>query len=449
MPSSARRAPPPRTDFYQRRVGSALTPQVVTSAFAQADQGQTWALADLLDEARETDAHLHAVLHKREWQVAGAAWEVRPFDESRPAKRAAAYVEKVLKGLRSFSTAIAHLQSAVYHGRAVAEVIWRREGARLVPVAIEPVHARRVSIAEDWRLCLYDNGELGSPYARWPGVPLASFPEGKFLVHTPRVRGVYPTREGLGRPLLFMSMFKRWAIRDALALAEMAGRMARVGKFSTGANGTPRATDEDVAALEDALENWSSGVAFVHPDTTEVAFEKPVSGNTIHSPIVEMMNSEMSKAVLGGTLTTDAGTRGARSLGETQQDDQLMIARGDAQGIEETVRYGLLAPIVREKYGESYPPPYLALQVEPKQDATAVMDRLEKFVRVGGKISQEDARNLLGLPDPAPDAELLVPTVGTQGGAKPGAEGKPPGAKPKRDDAEDGNEPPREADEDE
>lgn len=437
MPTAARRAPPPRTDFYQRRVGSDLTPQVVTAAFGQADRGRMWTLADLLDEAREVDAHLHAVLHKREWQVAGAAWEIRPFDDSRPAKRAAKYVEDALKSLRSFSAALAHLQSAPYHGRAVGEVIWARDGGRLLPVAIEPVHARRVSVAEDWRLCLYDSGALGSPYAHWPGVPLDAFPPGKFLVHTPRIRGVYPQREGLGRPLLFMSLFKRWAIRDALALAEMAGRKGRVGKYSTGADGKPRATPEDVDELEDALQDWSSAVALVIPDTTEVAFEDPVSGNTIHGPLVELMNSEMSKAVLGGTLTTDPGTRGARSLGETQQDDQLMIARGDARAVEETVRFGLFVPMVREKYGDGYPAPYLSLMVEPKQDANAVMDRLEKFVRVGGKVSQEDARNLLGLPDPAPDAELLEPATGPNGGAraKPGATAD--GAPPPREDDED------------
>lgn len=435
----SRAAEPPRSDFWQRRVGSNLTPQYVSSVLADADQGRMDRFADLLDEVRETDLHLQAVLAKREAQVAGAAWEIRPVDQSRPALRAAKYVEEVLGDLPAFSATLAHLQSAVYHGRAVAEIIWRPAGARLVPAAIEPVHPRRVAIGPDWRLYLYDPGEVGSRYALAPGVALDSFVSGKFLVHQPRVRGVYPQREGLGRPLVFASMFKRWAVRDALALAEMAGRKGRLGKYATGRD--PKnpsvASPEDIDALADALESWSSASVLVVPDTTEVAFEDPVTGDTIHMPLVTFCNAEISKAVLGGTLTTDPGERGARALGDTQRDDQLMIAKGDAIGVEETLRAGLLAPLVREKYGDGYPVPRIALQVEPKQDANAVMDRLEKFVSVGGKVSQEDARDMLGLPDPKPDAELLAKPTPTPA-PQPKQPGEPMGAqKPPADAAAD------------
>ena len=54
----------------------------------------------------------------------------------------------------------------------------------------------------------------------YPGVPLRLFPPGKFLVHEPYVHGGYPQREGLGRTCMWFSMFKRWDVRDVLALLE-------------------------------------------------------------------------------------------------------------------------------------------------------------------------------------------------------------------------------------
>ena len=59
-----------------------------------------------------------------------------------------------------------------------------------------------------------------SPFGIFPGLPLDRFPAGKFIVHRPRVRGVYPVKEGLGRLLVWWATFKRFAVRDFAAFAE-------------------------------------------------------------------------------------------------------------------------------------------------------------------------------------------------------------------------------------
>ena len=74
----AHEAPAPFNDRFARTLGSDLTPQLVAAALANAEIGYMWNQADLLDEVRERDGHLHSELQKREMRVAGAPWELKP-----------------------------------------------------------------------------------------------------------------------------------------------------------------------------------------------------------------------------------------------------------------------------------------------------------------------------------------------------------------------------------
>lgn len=403
---------------YQTRLGSSLTPLVLTSAMREADIGNMIRYADLLDELRETDPHLHAVLAKREWLVAAADWEVRPAaiydkgNEPPEAREVRDFCTNALRAIPNLPDRLADLLGAVYYGRGVVEVLWDVSSGNSWPIEILAVHPRMIQYSSTWRMCLYSDPQSpgqGMPFGPWPGIPLSSFPRGKFIMHAPRIRGGFAVREGLGRPLAWYSLFKRWVVRDSMALAEMAGRMARIGVYNTGtgAGGSTRASDEDKLVLERALENWTSAGALIHPDTTTVKFEKPVSGDTIHAPLLGYFNSEMSKAVLGETLTTDAGSRGARSLGEVHAQQGRMIARYDASALAETLRRHLLAPLVQFNFGPNVPVPRLVFVTEPQESLNELASRLATLVKVGTKIGQSWVRDQFGIADPTPGEDLL------------------------------------------
>lgn len=421
---------PPYNDRFQQRYGSALSPQALTAAMRQGDNGYLYTLVDILDEMRETDPHLHAELFKREAMVAGAEWELRPPEDSGEAgariatwcTRALSDIESTSDTSLSFADALMHLQSGVYYGRAVAEVVWSRDGR--VPTALDFVHPRRLAYATDWRLHLWDatggggtgigtqQTEAERAFAQFPGVPLDVFPAGKFIVHRPRIRGGYPTREGLGRTVSWFACFKRFNIRDLLAYAEWAGRGLRVGEFASGNDPAhpARATPEDVAILESALDAMSSTVSVVIPDTTKMTVHSAPNNNHVHSELETLCNAEMSKAILGATLTSDGGsTGGNRALGEVHERVSLMIARKDALSLGATLRRDLLRPMVERVFGAGAPVPSFAFAVDPAADLDALAKRIQIAVAAGIKIGQRDARNLLQLPDPQPDDEVITP----------------------------------------
>jgi phage gp29-like protein len=270
---------------------------------------------------------------------------------------------------------------------------------------VTQVHPRRLRIDEQWRLCLYDPGGVPAGYY---GVPLDGFPAGKWITHTPRIRGGYPQCEGLGRVAVWYVCFSKWTVRDWLALAETQGRGIRLGKWSSGTDPKhpARATPEDVDALDDALESLSTSIWATFPDSTEVELHDPVSGETAHKGLVDWCSSELSKLVLGETLTTEAGVRGARSLGEVHADVSRMLAASDARAIEQTVRRCLLAPLIEFNFGREYDV-RLAFNVDPPANLDGEADRLAKLVPLGFKVRQEDVADRFGWPSPAEGEEIL------------------------------------------
>lgn len=407
------------TDRYQNVYGSGLTPQVASSAVQIANYGMLYLLADILDECRETDPHLQSILSKRESAVAGAPWSIAPEDPSDlEQKKIAAWAENELRGIRNLSHVFARMQSAVYHGRYVFEQVWIDVGGALRLSSIDWLHPRRFGYGYyDWDLHLWDQtgNEKAPNLAVYPGVPLRLFPAGKFLVHEPYVHGGYPQREGLGRTCMWFSMFKRWDVRDLLALLEWAGRGIRIGSYATGSdekNPTARASQEDVDVLEQAMMAMGSSLQIVIPDTVKIAIhELQATENLAHIKFADWCDSQNSKAVLGGTLTTDAGNKGARSLGDTQKEEQEMLARQDANAIAQSFWQDTLAPMVRYRWGMGATTRIkLVHHLERKADPTVFTGWLKDYVLSGGKVSCDWANQQLDIPVPKDGDEIMVAT---------------------------------------
>lgn len=423
---------PPRTNYettpspmdrVQRRLGAGLTPQAITVTQRAADEGRMALWADLLDEVRQGDPHLHGDLQKRELSVAGADYELRlPTSAGKRAgANALALCNDAIEAIAppagslavSFRGLMQNLLTANWHGRAAVELVYSRDGRYTIPVEAYPIHARRLSWSNDldWRLYLYDETTGDTRFSRFPGVPFsdrALFPAGKILLHTPRLFGTYPTREGLGRALVWYSAFKRWTVRDWLAFAEWAGRGLRVGKYATGrdAKNDRRANEEDKAALEDALVAMSSTVATIIPDVTDLQVIPPHS-TEVHADLVKLCNGEMSKAILGGTLTSDPGDRGARSLGEVHLRAMTQLLKSDAENLSDTLRRDLFAPLVRMNLGDRAPVPHIVLNVEPPADAKSRAERLKLYMEHGLSVGAEWVRDMEGIPSPQPGEEVI------------------------------------------
>lgn len=409
--------------LYQQlqRIGGSVTPQQVSSIFREADSGNICRLVDLANEARQKDCHLHSVLSTRELAIQSLPFETVPFKEpnrKKPTSRdqkIADFVQQTLLGisaddadpelrLSDFSGLIAHLTGGAYYGHATAETVFAKRGRYMVPVAFSLIAQRRFRFNDKTsRLEWYDE-----VVSSGRGVDLTVEYPGKFIQHQPRITGDVPVREGLVRPLMWAALFRNWDIRDWLQLAELAWKPWRTGQYSKGAH------EADIDILISILEQMAGSGVAVYPEGTELKIEWPknaaAGGKSTHSELAAFMGSEMSKAVLGQTLTTEQGDRGARSLGEVHDKVRGDIRDADARSIASVIRRHLVTPLVRLNFGGDVAIPGFKFLTQDAVDIQATSVAVLNLRKAGARIPSAWVYDVFGIPAPEDEEEVLGPT---------------------------------------
>lgn len=397
---------------YQR-IGGSTTPEQVTDAIRSADVGTMWPLVTLANDARRKDGHLQSILGTREMALPSLPWEVATRGSRRKDRKAAAWMNEALTdawggrendselvGLRGL---LAHMQSSVFHGYALAETVYEKHGGLLYPKGWNPVGAYRVHFdPTTGRPCWYDPTGTQT----YPGIDIRrGFAPGKVLFYQPRITGDDAHREGLSRVLLWAALFRNWSLRDWVALGELSWKPWRIGTYE------PDADKDAIAALRLILRQMSaSGVAML-PAKTNLKVEWPAGNKqeATHKSLNEYLAGEMSKAVLGQTLTTEAGNRGARSLGEVHDLIRRDILAYDAACVAECLRRDLLGPLVRRNFGDDVAIPEFRFLTEKPVDLVNFAQGVSTLARGGLRIPAAWVRERTGIPEPDPDEEVMGP----------------------------------------
>jgi phage gp29-like protein len=400
------------------RIGGNLTPEQVSTIMREADDGYIWRLVDLADESRQRDCHLQSILFSREASVAQLSWQVTPASDRRTDKKIAAWCTEWLKGFgadhtgpdpRDLPNLISHLQGAVYYGHATAQILWERRDGKVIPVGAEPVHARRFCYEPmHGQLRFWDNN---GPIA-FPGQDLLEKYPGHFLQYRPRVNGGVATREGLMRVLMWAALFRNWALRDWLRLAELAWKPWRIGSYQKGNTDSKRnASKEDIRDLRQAISKLTTTGAAALPDTVSMIVKYAEGGGSIskglHMELCAYLASEMSKAVLGSTLTVEQGRVGSQALGREHAKRTDTWTEWDARNVSAVLRRMLLAVAVRANYGRHVLIPTFDLITEDAQDFESTARAFLYLRQAGLRIAASDPRDRLGLSTPADGDELL------------------------------------------
>ena len=376
---------------WQWRPMAGLTPSKVADILRRAAMGDAYDFLLAADDIREKDLHYRAVLQTRALAVAGLPIEVRPADESRAAKRAARLVEEVIARL-DLAALIAHLMDAVAKGYAVAEIVWATDGGVWRPAEIvpRPAHWFRFDRESGRILRLADGSAEGQ-----------EIPPYRMIMHTPPLSSGIPLLGGVARSALWAWVFKSYALRDWARFCELFGQPIRVGKYHAGAS------RDDVDVLKQAVYSLGSDAAAVIPQ--EMALElieaggKSASADLYHQ-LIEYLDRQVSKAVLGQTMTTDDGS----SLAQARVHNEVRadLLRADARAIEATITRDLIAPLVRLNLGDA-PLPVLHLVVEEPEDMAALAEQVAKLAAAGVAIPQAWVRSRFGIPEPA-EGEAVI-----------------------------------------
>ena len=399
---------------WQWRPLASLTPAGVADILRRAAMGDGHDFLLAADDIREKDLHYRAVLQTRIMAVAALPIEVQPLDDSALAQQGAELVRQAL-GRLNLPELVAHLMDAVAKGYSVAEIVWDLQGPRWLP---EQVLVREAH----WFTWDRDTGRLlrlvdGSP----EGMVLS--PD-KMIVHAPPLCGGVPLQGGLARSALWAWVFKSYALRDWARFCELFGQPIRLGKYHQGAS------SEDVAVLKRAAFELGSDAAAVIPQ--EMVLELIESGSKaasadLYHKLIEYLDKQISKAVLGQTMSTDDGA--SLSQAQVHEGVRRNLVQADAMALAATLERDLVRPLVRLNLGEAAPLPKLRLVLDEPRNMAALAERVARLAEVGAAIPQAWVRSQFGIPEFEAGEPLLG---GVPAGAPVGAPALPEAAAAQR-----------------
>ena len=412
-----------------RQVLATLTPEALGALLRRVATG-AWApdWLELCAEVEERDPHYGAVLQQRRLGAAALPAEVAPASDEAPDVALADEVRAALVETPGWAGLVSDLLDAVGKGIALVEVVWSRTGGRWTPAGYHWIDPRWVAFADDGETPLLIRGDGAAPRGPGPsasrtGVPADALPPAKFVYHRHRARsGILALRGGLSYAVAGFFLLKSQAIRDWWAYGAVYGLPVRLGYFDP-----ETATEDDVRLLEAALGALASDFAAALPENMRIDFMRAGGtgagagggGGDLFANQVAMVDAQISKAVLGQTMTTEDGS--SRSQAEVHLAVRDELLADDARQLYAALSEQLVAWYC----GLNHPPRpagWPRVRVREPEDVAAVERAVAASERIGLPLPARWLRARLGVPEPEPGEEVLAGRAGPGGGpAAPGA----------------------------
>ncbi|HLJ44095.1 MAG TPA: DUF935 domain-containing protein [Candidatus Binataceae bacterium] len=411
-----------------------LTPGKLIAIQREAEAGDPYLYLELAEEMEEKDLHYLAVIGTRKQAVAGAELIVTAASEAAADQRAADLVRDFVNGgALDLEGVIYDILDAVGKGFSATEIIWDTAGREWIPkrlvwrdprwfmfdwISGEELLVR--TLRDEGPLAPADGSAVAPHYgrARWASgvdprmgiqpltAPLAPF---KFIVHVAKAKAGLPVRGGIARAAGWAYLFKNYVLKDWVTFAEIFGQPLRLGKYS------PGATEADKQALLSAVANIGTDAAAIIPESMLIEFveTRGAGGAEVYERFCEYLDRQVSKAVLGQTLTTETPREGGGSRAAAQVHDAVRrdIMESDARRLGATLSRDLVRPIVDLNLGPQRRYPQIALGLSADNDVKLFADMVAELADRGLRVGQRAVLRRLGLPEAAADEPLLEPAA--------------------------------------
>jgi phage gp29-like protein len=375
-----------------------LTPSKLAGILNEIQEDPTNYLT-LAMEMEEREPHYASVLSTRKLAVSGIAPVVEAAGDDKAAQDLADAVW-ALVDRPNFTDLVEDLLDALGKGFSVCEIMWQRGDSRWTPEEYRWRDPRwfKFDYKEGEQLRLRDQ-EIQE------GVPLAPY---KFICHYPQLRTGLKIRGGLARLACVSYMCKNYDIKDWMRFVELFAQPLRMGRYDA------TASDKDREILKRAVTMLGVDAAAILPKGMEIEFQEignVSAGATVYEKLASWLDRQMSKAVLGQTMTADDGSSQAQA--NVHNDVRGDILRADARRLAATLNNQLVKPFIDLNFGVQEAYPRIVIPVEEPDDLTAWTANVAAMVDKGLKVTQKHVREKLNLPDPEADEELLMPPAST------------------------------------
>ena len=327
-------------------------------------------------EELKRDAHAGAVLAKRKLAVTSRPWKIEPASDASQDKAASDLVQAAFEHLR-FNRLCKRLLEATLKGYSVAEVMWQVRDGKWLPERVIARDPRRFVFTVDGEIRLL---------TRENPIDGEELPPRKFIVHRYGGDDDTPYGLGLGNMLFWPVMFKRQGITFWLTFADKFGSPTALGRYPTSADA------REQAKLLAVLQAISQDAGVIIPEGMAIELIEASRAGSVdtYEKLVRYMDEQISKAVLGETMSTTAASAGlGSSQADVHNDVRLELAADDADELNETINDTLVRWIVEFNLGAGVGMPRLDRDFSEPEDLNARATRDKTLGELGFEPSDD------------------------------------------------------------
>ena len=383
--------------YYAEHPTNGLTPQRLALTLQDAEQGSIMTQCELAEDMEEKDAHLFSELQKRKRAFLGVDRRVEPpRNPSKQEEQDAAMINEWLEDAPWVDDLILNMADAILKGFSNSEIIWRKDGNFWT---IDDVPFRDPSwfmVNPDNRnqITLRDNSYTGAELQ-----PLG------WVSHLHQAKSGYVARSGLVRILAWPFLFRALSTRDFAEMLEIYGLPIRLGKYPGGASKDEKAT------LRAAIAAIGHNAGGIMPKGMEIEIIEATKGvGDPFSSMTSWAEKSMSKAILGGTLTSQAdGATSTNALGNVHNEVRQELRDSDLAQLGQTLTRDVVIPLYAlncKSYRSPRRHPRYIFDTSEPEDLKLFADALPPLSKIM-KIPAQWAHDKLRIPMPEADEELL------------------------------------------
>ena len=349
----------------------------------QAQNGDTRELFALYRDVISNDNQVRSEFMKRKIAVLGDPVTVIPFKKNDPADVAASDLCDDVIDNATFADAQSWLMNATLFPVAVVEKVFAPlPGGGFTLKALVPVHYQLLDYSQG-AMRIFDVDDTGTPLHTSHEVT----PE-RYIVHRCDLMPVPDNWGGAMRSILFWWLLRTMSRQWWADLLERFGVPFLKGKYSD---------EKGRATLERAFRLAVRLGAIVVSKNTEVEIVQAANGDSSnsHERFITICNQEISKLIVGQTLSSNASPTGelgggtANLQGEVRDD----IRKADAKSLAATLRGQLFEQLLAIN-GHTGRAPKILFGSESAREQTATLTVIGKLHEAGLE-PDDDALNTL------------------------------------------------------
>lgn len=356
------------------------------------------------------DGHYSSQLKIRKAAVLSKTWRLNPTGSGEPV---ADFIEDALWGVKSWETFLRECLDALGKGVSIQEIIYARDGGRLVieaikarPQAAFTFNAPTKPPVGPLRLSQSAMSLLAAQGLQDALGPDGLLPSNKFVVTTFEMEQGNRWGSPLGRNCWWLHWFKRQDIKFWLKFIEK-GTGTVLAKYPQGADD---AMKQQALAAAKAITR-TTAVAISEQFVVELLEKARAGGGAgeVFARLAEdLCNTEMSLLIRGQTLTARGGDRGSGSLalGEVHERVSNLVLESDAKMLMEVVQQQVVDPLTALNFGPDTEPPEFIIEYEEGEDLNTRVARDEKLARMV-EIPKTYIRETYQLPEPEAGEEVV------------------------------------------